>query len=660
MKATLVALLLAVSLAGARGDDFFRKLPDPKLAAQLTPEKYRNMDAVIIVKDQALTINETEFTYKGIDFSGMAMTRTVAYMAKIFNEAGVRDYGSFEFEYPERFGNEMKSGFLCRARVQKPDGEIKTMPGSDVRLIVSEETSDGEPLARKAIFKVPDLAPGDVVQIEYTLTEPLVRALSHIFYYNERVPVLFSNLMITLPADDEIRVFSFPSDRVGEPKVSQISNALGAGQTYSWALRNLNAIPKETYTYPFDDLSLMTAFVVNPKASNGYRRVVDWNYIGGEYFDDYVDAGSVKSKRIEELGFTGDRSPLSMGIADSLYTAIRHAIALKRYNSLYPLADDIDEIFTRKRGDASDAAYIFFKILKEWKADVRATWIRDRREGTYEQSVPSAGWFDRMGVLVKIGSEEKFYDFDRAAAAHYETPSYLWGIQVAVVGKKSCEHRAVPPSRTLRSWVRETHDLALSGTEALYDTLTYACAGAPAEKFRASVYELRGADLRDRARTLASGRCMVDVDTTVMSAVLDDPEVDVSCRGRAQGAVARVDAFLTAKMPNQSLRAFRDELFSAVRINDLVLTDPLTFSISWRLHLPAGYALRSAPADTVMGGIPGMSASLHAVREAGMFRMEAELKFAERVIPADYFPLVIKMIDALLASSEGAVVLAKK
>jgi len=660
MKPTLAALLVALCIAGARGDDFFRKLPDPKFAAQLTQEKLRNVDAVMIVKDQALTINETEFTYKGIDFSGIAMTRTVAYMVKVFNEAGVREYGSFEFEYPERFGDDMRSGFAARARVQKPDGEVKVMPASDMRVIVSEESSDGEPLERKAMFKVPDLAPGDVVQIEYTLTEPLVRALSHIFFYNERIPVLFSNLMITLPADDEIKFFSFPPDRVGEPKVSQMSNAYGAGLTYGWTLKNLNAIPKEPRTYTFDDLSLMTAFVVNQKAENGYRRVVDWNYIGGKYFDDYVDAGSVKAKRIAELGFTGDRPPLSMAIADSLYTAIRHAIALKPSNSIYPLTGDIDEIFTRRRGDASDAAYIFFKVLKEWKADARAAWIRDKREGSYEQTVPSIHWFDRIGVLVKMGDEEKLYDFDRAAAAHYETPSYLRGIQLAVVGSKSCEHRTVPASRAAGSCVKEGHALAFSGTASLYDTLTYACDGTPAEEFRASVYELRGADLRERARKLAAGRCMADVDTTVVSAVLDDPEVAITCRGRAQGAVARVDAFLTAKMPNQSLRAFRDELFSAVRVNDLVLTEPLTFAVSWRLHLPAGYAVRSAPADTVLGGIPGMSASLHATREAGLLRMQAELKFTERVIPAESFPGVIRMIDALLASSEASVVLAKK
>jgi len=54
-----------------------------------------------------------------------------------------------------------------------------------------------------------------------------------------------------------------------------------------------------------------------------------------------------------------------------------------------------------------------------------------------------------------------------------------------------------------------------------------------------------------------------------------------------------------------------------------------------------------------------MSASLHVKREAGLLRMQAEPKFTERVIPAESFPGVIRMIDALLASSEASVVLAK-
>ncbi len=660
MKTVILALLALSSYVHCRAEDFLRNLPDVKFCAQLTPEKFSNSDAVIILKEQSLSINAADISWRGVDFRGVTMTRTNVLLVKVFNNSGIRRFGSFEYEYTERFGDEIRAGFACRARVQKPDGEVVAMPGSDVRLIVSEQNSDGEPVARKAVFKVPNLSPGDVVQIEYTLTEPLARALSGIFYYNDRVPVLFSNLAITLPMDDEINVYSFPADRVGEPRISQVSKSYGAGQTYFWSLKSLNRIPKEAYTYAFDDMSLMTAFVVNPRAENGYRRTTDWNFIAGEFCADYIDAGRVKGKRIVELGFQEDRPPLSMRLADSLYAALRHSIALKPVNSLYPLTEDIDEVFTKKRGDASDLSYIFYKILHEWKADVRVAWIRDKREGSYEPSVPSVWWFDRIGVLVKVGNEEKMYDFDRSVPARYQTPSYLKSVTVPLLGGKVCEHRTLPGASGGESRIREGHDFTLTEKGELDDSLVYSCSGSPAEEYRHDMFDLRGTELQDHLKSLATARCLTSVDALVSSPLLDDPEIRLTYNGRSRGTVAAVDAFLTVKLPNEALRGFREGIFSVARTNDFVLVDPLTITVTWRLHVPRAYAIHAAPSDTTIRGPKGMSATVRCSPAGDGLRMEAELKFTEGVIPADNFPRLIGALDGLLSSCERVIILAKK
>ncbi len=660
MKTTATIVLACVLFVQGRAGDFLRNLPDAKFSAQLTQEKFRNSDAVIILKEQSLNINASEITWKGMDFSGISMTRTTVLLVKVFNESAIRRFGSFEYEYVERFGDEIKAGFACRARVQKPDGEVLEMPSSDIRVIVSEESSDGEPIARKALFKVPNLAAGDVVQLEYTLTEPLVRALSDIFYYNDRVPVLFSNLAITLPADDEIKIYSFPADRVGQPQVSQVSKSYGAGATYFWSLKSLNAIPREPYTYTFDDMSLMTAFVVNPRADNGFRRITDWNFLADQFAGDYVNAGSVKGKRIEELGFTGDRPAMSFRLADSLYCALRHAITLKERNSIYPLTDDIDDVFTKKRGDASDAAYIFYRILREWKADARVGWIRDRREGMFETSVPSIAWFDRIGVLVRVGSDERMYDFDRSVAARYQVPVYLKSVTVPLLGGKVCEFRTIPPAGAGESSIRESHDLRFSASPDVRDSLVYACSGAPAEKFRAEVYDLRGTELRDHLKALAAERCLAGVDTLFHSAILDDPDIRLTYSGRSTSAVTPVADFLTVKLPNQALRGFRDEIFAAVRYNDVVMLAPLTISVTWRMHMPRGLTVRSVPADTTIRAVPGLSATVKCSRTDDGLSMQADLRFSEPVIPADSFSRLIKTIDGLLACCDQPIVLSKK
>jgi len=649
---------MAAALQASAGD-FLRQLPDAKFCAQITPEKFKNADAVIILKEQSLAVNATSFQYRQYDLSGLAMTRTTILLVKVLNQAGISRFGSFEFEYPERFGNEIKAGFAFRARVQKPDGEVIVMSEDDVKILVSEESSGGEPLARKAVSKIPNLAAGDVVQIEYTLTEPLARATSGFFFYSDRVPVLFSNVMITIPADDELKWYSFPADRIGEPKSSQVSKSYGAGLTYFWSLKNVNAIPAEPYTYTFDDLALMTAFVVNHR-TNSFLRITDWNYIAEQYVNDFIDEGSVKHKRVVELGFTDDKPVVSMQLADSLYAALRRSLVLKEENSLYPLTDDIDDVFAKKTGDASDLAYIFYKILKDWNADARPVWIRDKRNGTYEPAVASEHWFDRLGVMLKVGSEEKTYDFDRSVPARYAVPSYLKGINVPLLGAKVCEHRKLPGAAGAGSFIHESHELVFRGTDDLRDSLVYACNGTPAEELRSAVYELKGKELRDHCTAIATGRCLVQADTIITSAILDDPEIRLAFNGKSKASVAPVDAFLTVKLPNETLRGFRDEIFSAVRYNDFVMIEPLAMSVTWRLHVPGGYVLRTVPSDTTIHTVRGLAAVLKCTRTDDGLRMQADLKFSENVIQADEYPRIIKTLDGLLAGCEQAIVLAKK
>ncbi|HTY58798.1 MAG TPA: hypothetical protein VMF59_08260, partial [Bacteroidota bacterium] len=305
-------------------------------------------------------------------------------------------------------------------------------------------------------------------------------------------------------------------------------------------------------------------------------------------------------------------------------------------------------------------AYIFYKILKDWKVDARPAWIRDKRKGTYEPTVPSIQWFNRLGVLVGVGPEEKLYDFDRSVPAHYTVPSYLKGITVPLLGEKSCEHRKLPSPAGPGSYVRESHDLVFSDTQVLRDSLVYTCNGTPAEEFRSEVYDLKGKELRDHCISVATGRCLVAADTVLTSAILDDPEIRLTFSGRSKAGVAPVDAFLTVKLPNEALRVFREEIFTAVRYNDFVLIDPLVMSVSWRLHLPPGYVLRAGPSDTTIRAVKGLSAALHCTRVEDGLRMQADLKFTENVIPAEDFPGIIKVLDGLLTASEQAIVLAKK
>lgn len=654
----LAALLLTWFLAfsNALAQDWFRPLPDPKVGAQITQQSFPNVDGVIIVKEQLLNVHRTEVTYHGLDLTGLAMTRSTVLMAKVLNEAGVRRLGSFEYEYNEHFGDDIPSRFMARARVQKPDGSVVTMPESDVSIVVSHRTSDGQPLARKALFKVPDLMVGDVVQLEYVLTEPFVRAYSGIFYYQDRMPVLISNVAVTCQARDDVRTFSFPAQKIGEPKVSQMATTLGSGETRFWTVRNLNAIPQEPHAPPFEELSMLTAFV----ATEAFHEQTSWANLAKSYWDEYLDKGSVKNSRVKDLGFAPPAGPVSFERVDSLYTALRTAIVLNAVNSLYPLVDDLDEVFEKKGGDASDLAAIFYKILQDWKVDARGVWLRDRREGGFEETVPTVRWFDRIGVLVKAGGIERLYDFDRAIPSRFSTPWFLKGITALVIDGKGCRSMKTPPSTPGDAWIRESHDLTFGERFAVRDSMVTTGAGAPAEEWRENGYELKGAELQSYLQRVVSEKCMESAAGAHHSALLDEREVRVAVTGTSKATVATIDNFVSIRPVNQALKSLQEEFLAPGRTNAIVLDEPYSISMDWTIHHPQGYTLAEMPKDTVIQGFSGGQGSLVCTREGDDARLKLKLDLKSQVIPPNEYNSFMRLLVGLQRNTEQAVTFRKK
>ncbi len=656
MKPLVTALVCLVVCSAAQAEDWFRPLPDAKFSVQLTQQAFPNTDGVIIVKEQLLNVHRTEVSYRGLDLVGLAMTRTTILIAKALNESGVRKLGSFEYEYEENFGDEIPSRFMARARVQKSDGSVVTMPESDVSIVVSHRTSQGEPLARKALFKVPDFMPGDVVQIEYVLTEPFVRAYSGIFYYQDRMPVLISNVGVTCQARDDVRVFSFPAQRVGEPKISQLATTLGSGETRFWSVKNLNAIPKEPHAPAFEDLSVMTAFV----ADEAFHEKTDWTTLAKNYWDEYFDKGSVKKSRVRDLGFSPPAGPVNLARVESLYTALRTSLVLNSVNSVYPLVESLDDVFEKKGGDASDLAAIFYKILQDWKVESRGVWLRDRREGAFESTVPTIRWFDRIGVLVKVGEVERLYDFDRAIPNRFSTPWFLKGITALVIDGKGCRSLSTPASRPGDAWIRESHDLTFGGRSVLRDSMVTAGVGSPVEEWREGGYELKGAELQSYLQKMASAMCIETVGDVRHSPILDEREMRIEVTGSSKAAVAAIDSFLSVRPANHVLKALQDEFMAPGRTNAVVLDEPFSMNLEWTIHHPEGYVLSGIPKDTALAGFSGGEASFVCERSGEDAHLTARLNWKTQVIAPTDFSNMMRLIVGLQRSSEQAVTFRKK
>ncbi|MGE5430984.1 MAG: DUF3857 domain-containing protein [Syntrophomonadaceae bacterium] len=593
LKSIAVVALFIPCLAFAQ-EDFTRQLPDMNLVSKLTKEKFPNSDAIIILKEQSFQETGGEFFYYGVDIPTRNTIYTKVLLVKLLNESAVKRYGSFEYEYLEPFGDEIKNGFAAKVRVMKPDGRVIVMPGEDVKIIVTSRSKNGDPLMRKVMFNVPELAAGDVLQIEYQSMDVFSTSSSGLFYYNDEDLTLFSNLYITLPAKEEYVFKNYPAERVGEPKIQQISQNYGDGETYFWSLRGLNPMPQEEYSLPFSDRSMMTCFYMKNKYIGDNN---DWNSVTERYFDKILDKGSVGTSEIEMLGFKKKEENIDVSRIDSLYKAMRKYFALNKKNYVYPRMEDMDKVFEEKKGDATDIAYIMYKILEKWDVKSKAVLIRDRRSGKYETDAPSMIWFDRIAVVAEVNGKEKLYDFDRSLPSVPEEPWYLNNVTMPVVSDMPCVHKLYTfTDRTENNAASEMHKLRITDGAVLTDSLELSYTGSFAQRLRHKIYDYDKGRAEEFFRNKA-GACIPKTEKLQLNNYSDESRILASTSGKSAFKSEVIDSFLTVNTGNIVLSEFRDKLFTAQRFNDIYFDSPCSFSMQYEIPVPDGYKLYSKLSD---------------------------------------------------------------
>ncbi|MBN2000774.1 DUF3857 domain-containing protein [candidate division KSB1 bacterium] len=644
----------------AFSENFIRNLPSEQLRKLLTPEKFKNMDAVIVLKENSFQIQESSIEYHGISLIGPRIQKTSALIVKLFNEKAVQRYGTFEFDYRELLGNQIRNPFEARVRILKESGDIWVMPKKQINTIVSREF-DGSPIARKVIFKIPNLSVGDILQIEYSFAENFSLASSGVFYFHDRDFTLFSNLYITLPAKCQTKFTSLPQGKIPDPQITQVSKNWGAGETYFWSLQNLKPIPDESFSTPFTDVSYKTAFIIDRWDNQGESEA-NWTYKANNFYKNFIKKDNVNEQQLEELGFAGmEQEPVGRSTTDRLYTALREAVSLYEFNSLYPQSENIKSIFKTGKGDASDMAYIMYSILKKWDQTVKIAWIRDIRQGRFEITIPTAMWFDRLGVLVTIDGEEVLYDFDRSVPVSFQTPWFLKGLNVVVIDESGYEFKTIGTPATIRDNIyKEFHHLELKDDMSIYDNIEFTNKGIGAEEFRENNYGLEENKIIEKLTGMLTPKCLSSVDSVSFNNYKSDTKVDIKCAGHLPLNAIEIDSFMVFKLNNYTFSDFKDKIFSTYRQNDVNLKTPFQVFLTWEVALPNGYKIKTTLENANISG-PGHAASAYNFySDNETIKISCHIKFPEIIIPKTQFPQLLTFLDETLAKINQDIILEKE
>ncbi len=632
---------------------FLVELPSLTVTKNLTADKFKNSDAVILLKQQGYTEGPHSWSDPfTVHITNEYVETSKIIIAKVFNNAAVEHFGSFEYEYPNFSG--VRQSFKVHARIMKPDGTVWIMPDDAVTTIAGVSTGSGRKLTQKVLFKLDNLAPGDVVQIEYYHAQPYLYMRKTIFYYHDQYPVLNSNLTINMDEKVKVDYLSFPPEKVGEPEVKRI----GSNISSFWVVKNLSEIPTEPFSRPFGDVSYMSTVINHPDESDGNG----WRKLAKDYLSNYVDKGSIPKSFMEQIGLDPSLQNPRWADIDQAYTALRKYFTLEKTNSLHPGVSIMDDIIEDKEADASDLAYMMLKILDRWGVSTTPLLIRDKRDGIYETSVSTLVWFDRLALLVSLQGADGVFDFDRSIPSRFELPWFLNGINVLALHDTGVAHlRLSLPSSLKDHTSKEFHSVALLSNNRALDSVCFRLRGAKAENFRAKFYSTKGEALVKAEHELIGENVLKDIDTSSINDFLDEPEILLCGKGTSQGTVMAIDSFVTFHPRNHLLREFRGIFSADQRYDNIFLNEPFGYSMQWMVKAPTGYVLGDSPAPTAVENstlVNSRTIYLRVNDTTGFIK--TDVVFTSAVIDQSRYKEFVGVLDQIIQATERELTFRKR
>ncbi len=518
---------------------------------------------------------------------------------------------------------------------------------------------DGDPIRRKVLFKLHDVNPGDIIQYEYCHTEPLSRSSSGLFYYHEQDFVLVSNLYITLPLKAKANYYSFPQNIIGDPQITDASKTYGSGKTYFWSVTNLNPIPDEPCSFPFSSQSYLTAFVVDKWTINS-PVIGNWNDIAEDYYKYHIKGKKISNKFFNELNLptNPDLINKSFGTVDTLYHTLRNIIQLRTYNSIYP-TNEITNVFKNGYGDATDLAFIMFKILEKWGFNPKIVWIRDKREGIIEQTVPSARWFNRIGVQISINNEKRLYDFDQCIPKWYKTPWFDKNIDIIVIDKNCA---LIEDTKTPQSYrentIKEKYDIRFTeSSDEMKQVCRISMTGGFADNFRGEYFNTDSFETCTKLEALAKNT-FSEYDSIIWNNFFDTHDILIEYQGLSTTKTQNVQEFKIFKCNNILLDNFRNTLYSYNRRTCVNLKFPNRIESVWHFTAPENFQFDSLTVDQKRITGPNRSSASFKVESSDtQISYKVTVNFPEYVIPVKNYPSLIQFLDNIISISSQNIIL---
>lgn len=377
----LLARLHAPALASDVAPSWLRQV-----VSASAPVYDKKVPAVVLLSEQNVKVDEDG-----------RVTTIERYAVRILSNEG-RDEASGSVTYVTGTGKVRE----MRAWLIRPSGEVKKYGKDEVLDIAAAQNDVFNETRIKVISAREEAEPGAVFGYEWTSEDRSVFTQFD-WQFQERLPVLVSRYMVTVPANWRAEGVTFNHSKI-EPGVS--------GTAYSWELRNLPPIHYEPASPPVTNLAprLAVSYFPPPGAKAGI----------GKTFDSWVDV----SRWLSEL------SDPQATLNDELATKARELTAgakteLEKIQAIGRFVQSVNyisiqtgvgrgggyrphsaiEVFAKSYGDCKDKANLMRAMLKAVNIPAYLVVIYSGDPTFVREEWPSPQQFNHCIIAVRVSDE---------------------------------------------------------------------------------------------------------------------------------------------------------------------------------------------------------------------------------------------------------------
>jgi len=639
-------LMFMSAPAWATGDDVPAWLQ--QAAASRPPVYEKDVPAVVLNDESRVTIGDDG-----------KITTVSTFAIRILTREG-REYAVATAGYETDTGKVRD----IKAWLIRVSGDPKKY-GKDQTVDVASAMNDVYNESRyKSIDATDDADAGMVFGYE-TVTEERSFFNQTVWYFQNRLPVLFSRISLTLPSNWGASSVTFNFAKI-EPAI--------AGTTYSWELRNLAPVEPEPASPRVTSLAPRIAISYFPKEgaqTNGSRTFENWTEVS-RWYAELSDGQSVPSDSLvakaRQLTATAKTElekihAIARYAQDIQYISIQMGAGRFRPHSAA-------DVFAKSYGDCKDKANLMRAMLKAINISSYLVLIHSGDRTFVREEWASPRWFNHCIIAIKVSDETQaptvlthptlgrllIFDATDVNTPVGDLPDYLQGSFALVAAGDNGALLRMPTTSPEANLLDRQSDVVLAADGSITATVHESAIGQTAVVFRREFRGLSRPEYVDMIERWITGSAngakvakVVPVDNSIEGRFGLD--VEFSARSYGQVMQGRLLVFRPAIVEQRAMLT----LTKAKRVHPIVL-ESHAYTETVRVKLPAGFTVDEVPDARKFDTSFGSYSATYEVKD-GSLVFKRSLTLRASTIPVEDYVKVQKFFSGMREAEQAPVVL---